>query len=157
MAEQLQQFLTPEGMVELEQELDHLRSVRRKEVADLINQSKELGTALNNAEYDDAKLQQSFVEGRIQELESVLHYATVIKHGQGPAGTISVGSRVVATTSDGDEEHFSVVGHHEANPLEGKISNESPVGKALMGRKVGAKVKIKVPDGVITYTIRSVE
>ncbi len=157
MADQLQQFLTPEGMIELEQELDHLRSVRRKEVADMLSQSKELGTTVSNAEYDDAKLQQSFVEGRIQELESVLHHATVIKHGQGPKGSISVGSRVVATTSDGDEEHFSVVGHHEANPLEGKISNESPVGQALMGHKAGQKVKIKVPNGVITYTILSVE
>lgn len=155
MAEQ--QYLTPAGLAELERELDYLRNHRRKAVADLINQVKELGTAINNAQYDDAKREQSFVESRIQELESVIHNATVVRHDLQPSGTVGVGSKVVAVTSDGDEEHFAVVGHMEANPLEGKISNESPVGRALMGRKVGDKVQIKVPDGVITYTLRSVE
>lgn len=149
------QYLTPEGLTELERELEQLRNVRRKDVADQINQAKELGTTVNNSAYDDAKRQQSFVEGRIEELESVIRNAKVVQHG--PAGTVNVGSRVIAKTADGEEEQFTVVGHAEANPLEGRISNESPVGQALMGRKVGDKVQVKVPDGVITYTIQSVE
>lgn len=149
------QYLTPEGLAELERELDYLRTVRRKEVADLINQVKELGTTVNNAEYDEVKREQSFVEGRIQELEAVLQHAKVVQPG--PKGVVGVGSRVVAVSSDGEEERFMVVGHMEANPLEGKISNESPVGQALMGRKVGDKVQVKVPDGVVTYTIKAVE
>lgn len=149
------QYLTPEGVKQLEQELDELRTHRRKAVADLINDSKELGTSLNNAEYDEAKREQSFIEGRIQELEQVLHHAKVVQHGV--AGTVSLGSRVVAKTADGEEEHFTLVGHAESNPLDGKISNESPVGQALMGRRVGDVVQVKVPAGVLTYTIISVE
>ena len=149
------QYLTPEGVKQLEQELEDLRTHRRKAVADLINESKELGTSLNNAEYDEAKREQSFIEGRIQELEQILHHAKVVQHGV--AGTVSLGSRVVARTADGEEEQFTLVGHAESNPLEGKISNESPVGQALMGRRVGDVVQVKVPAGVLTYTITSVE
>jgi len=156
MSEQTQ-FLTPDGLAELERELDHLRTVRRKEAADLLNQVKELGTTVNNAEYDEVKRDQSYIEGRIKELENLLKHAKIVDHNLQPKGTVGVGSHVVAMGSDGVEEHFAVVGHMEANPLEGKISNESPVGQALMGRKVGDKVQIKVPNGVITYTLTSVE
>ena len=148
-------YLTPEGHEELLRELEHLRTVRRGEVADIINQAKELGTTVNNAEYDDAKREQSFVEGRILELETVLKSAKVIPHSTGT--NIQVGARVVLMTADGQEEHFTIVGSAEAHPLEGKISNESPVGKALMGRKVGDPVQVMTPGGVISYTIRSLE
>lgn len=150
-------YLTPEGRVELEKELAFLRTARRREIADIINQAKELGTTVNNAEYDDAKREQSFIEGRIRELESVLKYAKVVPHDSSHTGWIQVGSKVIVATADGQEEHFTIVGSAEAHPLEGKISNESPVGKALIGKKAGEPVQVMTPGGVIKYTIRSVE
>ncbi len=148
-------YLTPEGHAELEQELEHLISTRRKEVADAINESKELGTSVNNAGYDDAKREQSFIEGRILELESILKIAKVVDAGT--KGWVQVGSKVILTSDDGKEETYHIVGSAEAHPLENKISNESPVGKALMGKKVGNPVKVMTPGGVITYTIKTIE
>lgn len=151
------QYLTPEGLEELEKELDHLRTSKRKEIADKIYQAKELGTTVNNAEYDDAKREQSFVEGRIRELEAVLIHAKVVPHEAAPSGWVKVGSRVRVITQDGSEETFTIVGSAEAHPLEARISNESPVGKALLGKKVGEEVQVVTPGGVTSYTIRAVE
>src|SRR5207249_3109806 len=139
-------YLTPEGLEELERELEHLRNDRRKEIAGQIHEAKELGTTVNNAEYDDAKRDQAFVEGRIRELESVLKVAKVVPHGGGAhPDWINVGSKVVVTAPDGQEEHFTIVGSAEAHPLDGRISTESPVGKALVGKKVGDKVQVLTP------------
>lgn len=148
-------YLTPEGLKDLEKELTELKINRRKEIAVQINQAKELGTTVNNAEYDDAKREQSFVEGRIKELESILRAAKVVPH-ETKSGRVNVGSQVKLTASDGQLDEYMIVGSAEANPLEDKISNESPVGQALMGKKVGDKVQVKTPSGVITYTISSV-
>ncbi len=155
MAERGPAYLTPEGLKELEQELEQLRTVRRKDIADKIHEAKELGTTVNNAEYDDAKREQSFVEGRIRDLETLFKTAKVISHDSG--GSINVGSRVVVKTVGGEDEHFTIVGSAEAHPLEGKISTESPVGKALLGKRVGEKVQVMTPAGVTIYTVASVE
>ena len=149
-------YLTPEGQVELEKELDLLRTTRRREIADKLSQSKELGTTVNNAEYDDAKRDQSFVEGRIRELEATLASAQVIAHQATPS-TVRLGAKVSVETSEGEKEEFILVGSAEAHPLAGKISNESPVGKALMGRRSGDQVQVMTPGGVVTYTIRTIE
>ena len=150
-------YLTPEGLEELEKELVLLRTSRRKEIADKIHDAKELGTTVNNAEYDDAKREQSFAEGRIRELETVLKTATVVPHEATPSGLVNVSSKVTVVTSGGEEEHFLIVGSAEANPLGGKISNESPVGRALLGKRMGEQVQVMTPAGVVTYTIRTVE
>lgn len=155
MADNKPAYLTPEGLKELELELEQLRTVRRKDIADKIHEAKELGTTVNNAEYDDAKREQSFVEGRIRELEALFKTAKVVAHDSG--GTINVGSRVVVKTATGEDEHFTIVGSAEAHPLEGKISTESPVGKALLGKRVGEKVQVMTPAGITFYTINSVE
>ncbi len=149
-------YLTPEGLEELEHELDELRTNRRREIADKIHQAKELGTTVNNAEYDDAKRDQSFVEGRIRDLESLLKVAKVVPHDT-EAAWVKVGARVTVKTEDGQEEHYTIVGSAEAHPLEGKISNESPVGKALLGKRVGDNIKIMVPAGVFSYTLTRIE
>ena len=149
-------YLTPEGRVELEKELDFLRTAKRKEIADKINQAKELGTTVNNAEYDDAKREQSFVEGRIRELQAVMANAQVITHETTPSGIVKLGSSVTVVTGESEEEVFTLVGSAEAHPLQGRISNESPVGKALLGRRVGDKVQVMTPGGVVDYTIRSI-
>ncbi len=150
-------YLTPEGLVELERELDRLRHTRRKEIADKIHEAKELGITVSNAEYDDAKREQSFVEGRIRELENVLKTATVVEHELVPSGRVNVGSKVTLVTDGSEQDHFIIVGHAEAKPLVGKISTESPVGKALLGKHVGDRVQVMAPAGVVTYTISVVE
>lgn len=156
MTQQKPVYLTPEGLTELEHELEGLRTAKRRDIADKIHQAKELGTTVNNAEYDDAKREQSFVEGRIRELESLLKVAKVIPHDDTHA-SVKVGARVTVLNHDGQEEVFTIVGSAEAHPLDGKISNESPVGKALMGRKVGDNVKIMAPAGVMAYKVSKIE
>jgi len=150
-------YLTQEGQAELEKELEFLRTARRREIADKISQAKELGTTVNNAEYDDAKREQSFVEGRIRELESLLANAQVVKHEATPSEWVKLGSKVTIVTPDGEEDCYTIVGSAEAHPLAGKISNESPVGQALLGKRVGQEVQVVTPGGVVTYVIRTIE
>jgi transcription elongation factor GreA len=156
MTQQKPVYLTPEGLDQLEHELEGLRGGKRKDIADKIHQAKELGTTVNNAEYDDAKREQSFVEGRIRELESLLKVAKVIPH-DGESAWVKVGSRITVKTKDGQEERYTIVGSAEAHPLEGRISNESPVGKALLGKKVGEKAQVMAPAGVVSYTVTHIE
>lgn len=150
-------YLTQEGQAELEKELEFLRTARRREIADKISQAKELGTTVNNAEYDDAKREQSFVEGRIRELESLLANAQVVKHETTPSEWVKLGSKVTIVTPDGEADCYTIVGSAEAHPLAGKISNESPVGQALLGKRVGQEVQVVTPGGVVTYFIRTIE
>lgn len=140
-------LLTPEGHTRLEEELRHLIEVRRPEVAAMIRDAKEDGDLRENAAYDEAKEQQGFIEGRIQELEDLLRRATVIESVQ--SDSVTLGSVVkVAEVDDQDaEEEFRIVGSAEADPLHGKISNLSPLGSALMGRKAGDVVKYNAPNG----------
>ncbi|MBI2917093.1 MAG: transcription elongation factor GreA [Chloroflexi bacterium] len=146
-------MVTPEGLAKLEAELDDLRTARRQEVAERIQRAKEMGGTENNAEYDDAKDEQAFVEGRILTLESMLKQATVIPAEHQHGGTVNVGCTVTVRTQDSQSEKYTIVGRAEANPAQGKISNESPVGRALLGKKVGDQVSVAVPAGTIKMRI----
>jgi transcription elongation factor GreA len=140
-------FLTPEGHAKLEAELEHLRNVKRAEVAAAIHSAKEEGDIMENVAYDQAKEQQGFVEGRILTLETMLKNAVIIDPTR-TSDTVGLGSYVtVAEKGSGEDEMYQIVGSAEADPTRGRISNESPVGRALMGKKVGDVIAIKVPDG----------
>jgi transcription elongation factor GreA len=146
--------MTREGIERLEKELDHLRNVRRHEVAERIHEAKELASAQNNAEYEEAKNEQAFVEGRIMTLEHLLQNASVIdEEAAHHASQVQIGSRVTASGEDGKKLEYTIVGAAEAQPTKGLISNESPVGMALLGKRVGDEVQISVPKGVFRLTI----
>lgn len=151
------QYLTPEGLKNLENRLKYLIEVRRSEVAERLRQALEEGGDLSeNAEYEDAKNEQAFVEGEIMRLETILSSAQVIEE-TGNKDTVSLGSRItVIEKGTKQEEIYHLVGSAEAKPSEGKISLESPLGKALLGAKVGSKVVVNAPDGEITFTIKAI-
>ena len=149
--------MTKEGIERMEAELEHLRAVRRPEVAERIHQAKELASAQNNAEYEEAKNEQAFVEGRIMTLEHLLQNATVIdEEAAHHSNRVQIGSHVSVTSSDGKKTDYQIVGPAEARPTEGMISNESPVGRALLGKRVGDEVQIQVPKGVLRLTVKSI-
>lgn len=147
-------FLTPDGLKKFTDELDYLLSTRRHEVAEQLHKAIESGSTVNNAEYDDAKNEQAFVEGRILTLETMIKNAKIIdatedkKHDK-----VKLGSTVTVRGQDDVNEQYTIVGSVEANPAEGKISNESPIGQALIGKKVGSKVQVQVPSGAVVFTI----
>ena len=150
-------FLTPEGLEKLKAELEHLRSVRRQQVADQIHRAKELGGTVDNAEYDDAKNEQAFVEGRVLTLEKMLKNASIIQEEKTPSSSVKLGSKVTVRSKDGGKEYYTIVGSAEANPSEGKISNESPVGKALMGKRVGNEVEVHAPAGALKLKVIAID
>jgi len=147
-------FLTKDGFQKLQEELDHLHTTKRLEVAARLHEAMEGGELIENAEYEAAKNEQAFVEGRIQELELLLATAQIIEeNGKGKKGdTIQVGSRVTIKEGNYEPETFVIVGAAEANPREGKISNESPIGKAILNHKLGDIVKVETPGG--TYNVK---
>jgi transcription elongation factor GreA len=153
MSEQ-QTFLTREGLKKLEEELEHLRTVRRAQVAERLHDAQEDGELIENAEYEDAKNEQAFVEGRILTLESMLSNAVIISDS-GPEGVVSLGCQVTIRESGngGKPEVYQLVGAAEANPKQGRISNESPLGRALLGRRVGDEVKVNAPAGTLSFRI----
>ena len=149
-------FLTKEGFQKLQEELDHLRKVKRQEVADRLHEAMEGGELIENAEYEAAKNEQAFVEGRIQELEMLLATARVIEEDKKKkADNVQVGSTVTIKEDGLEEETYTIVGAAEANPREGKISNESPMGKAILNHRAGDEVQVETPDGA--YTVRIVK
>ena len=149
--------LTKEGRERLEKELEHLVGVRRLEVAARIHESKELASAQNNAEYEEAKNEQAFVEGRIMALERILQNAAIIdEEAAHHASRVQLGSAVGVTTSEGQSMDYTIVGPAEARPTEGLISHESPVGKALLGKRVGDEIQVQVPKGVLRLTITAI-
>jgi transcription elongation factor GreA len=149
--------LTKEGMAKLQEELDFLVTVRRPQIAHRIQEAKELTSAQNNAEFDDAKNEQAFVEGRILTLERIIQNATLIDEEEAHhSNRVQLGSTVTVTTQDGQEEQYTIVGSAEANPTQGRISNESPVGKALLNKRVGDEVKTNVPAGTFHFTITAI-
>ena len=150
-------YLTRDGLIKLESELENLRTVRRQQVADRIQVAKEIGSTVDNAEYDDAKNEQAFVEGRILTLERIVADAIIIEDGAGRSGKVQLGSHVTVVTQKGETEEYTIVGSAESDPLLGRISNESPVGKALLGKKLGGQVKVKTPAGTVTFTISSID
>lgn len=151
------QYLTPEGLKNLESRLKHLTEVRRAEIAERLRQALEEGGDLSeNAEYEDAKNEQAFVEGEIMRLETILSNAQVIE-ATGKSDKVVLGAQVTVIEEGTKEaEVYTLVGSAEANPREGKISSESPLGKALLGVKAGEKVKVNTPDGSITYLVKKI-
>lgn len=149
--------LTSDGLRRIEQELEHLRTVHRREVADRIRESKSFGEFSENSEYEDAKTEQAFVEGRILELKLILQNASVIEAGEVPTDIVGVGSKVtVRDMISKDDWEFTIVGSVEADPSEDRISNESPVGEALVDKKVGDVVEVEVPAGTVKYKITKI-
>jgi len=157
MVSNKQTYLTPEGRKKLEDELEYLRTNRRKDVAELIASAKEEGDISENAAYDEAKNQQAFLEGRIQDIKRILNNAIIIDETDQPAGVVAIGSRVTVVEDGYDEEEtFRIVGSAEADPGQGFISNVSPIGKALLGRRAGERVSVNTPGGVLTFEVREI-
>lgn len=147
-------ILTQGGLVKLEKELEHLKSSKRREVADRIKTAISFGDISENSEYEDAKNEQAFIEGRIITLEKMLRNVRLIDDSEVDSETVGIGSTVLLKDIEYDEDfHYTIVGSAEANPAENKISNESPVGKAIIGKKVSDIVEVTVPAGVLKYQI----
>lgn len=147
-------IITEEGLQKIKKELEYLKTVKRHEVADRIKTAREFGDLSENAEYDEAKNEQGFVEGKISELEHKLKVAVVIDDKDIHTEDVGVGSIVkIKNEKDGFEIEYKIVGSAESDPVNKRISNESPVGSSLLGAKVGESVKVQVPDGEITYKI----
>lgn len=154
MAER-QTYLTPEGLEKLKEELEYLRTVRRPEVAAQIKSAKEDGDLSENAGYDEAKNMQAFVEGRVMTLEAMLRDAVLINNTR-TSDTVRLGSQIRVQEEGESPEEFMIVGAAEADPVGGRISNESPLGRALMGGRVGDTVKVQTPGGAASFRILSV-
>jgi transcription elongation factor GreA len=148
-----EEYLTAEGKQKLEDELTHLQIVRRAEVAAQISDSHEAGGVADNADYEEAKNEQAFVEGRITEIEDIFDRAVVADKSTLEKGVIGFGSSVDVKAQSSRKQRYQIVGSAEAAPLEGKISIESPVGKALVGHKVGDVVEVQTPSGVNKLTV----
>ena len=147
-------ILTQDGLKRLEEELENLKSVKRREVAERIKIAIGYGDISENSEYEDAKNEQAFIEGRIITLEKLLRNARIINKDEIDVDTVSIGSKVVVEDLEfGDTMEYSIVGTAESDPLQNKISNESPVGRAILGKKRGTVVDVNVPAGIIQYKI----
>lgn len=150
--------LTREGLEKLERELDDLKTVHRKEVNDRIRQAKEFGDLSENAEYEDAKQEQAFIEGRILKLEQMIRNARIIDELEYAADEVHLGATVkVKDLKTSSSHEFSIVGSAEADPVNQRISNESPLGRALIGHKKGETVDVTTPRGVVKYKIESIK
>ena len=150
-------ILTREGLQQLEEELENLRTVKRTEVKERLKEAIALGDLSENSEYDDAKNEQAFMEGRILELEKMIRNAKIIEEGEQQEGAITVGSLVTVKDIEFDEiTEYRLVGTVEADPMNNRISNESPVGRALLGHKAGEIIDVEVPAGIIQLEIVSI-
>ena len=147
-------IMTSEGLKRLEDELEDLKTVKRKEIAEKIKVALSFGDLSENSEYDEAKNEQAIVEARIAELEATLRNVKILDEDDLTTEMIHVGSKIKVFDKEFDEEvSYQIVGSTEADPMNGRISDESPVGKALLGHKVGDVVDVEVPDGVVTFEI----
>lgn len=149
-------YLTKNGYLKLQEELDYLRNVKRLEIAQRLAEAMDGEELIENAEYEAAKREQAFVEGRIQELETLLANARIVEE-TGKMDVVQIAARVTIQEDGGDAETFTIVGPAEANPREGRISNESPLGRALMNHRAGDVVTVNAPDGTFTVRILKVE
>ena len=157
MADQ-KMILTKNGLKKLQDELENLKSVRRIEVAERIKQAIAFGDISENSEYDDAKNEQAFIEGRIQELEQKLRNVEVISEEKKPKNVVTMGCKVVVRDMEFEEDmEYTLVGTAEADPEAMRISNESPVGAAILGQKVGKVVEVQAPVGIIKYKIMKIK
>ena len=151
-------ILTKDGLKKLQDELENLKSVRRIEVAERIKQAIAFGDISENSEYDDAKNEQAFIEGRIQELEQKLRNVEVISEEKKPKNVVTMGCKVVVRDMEFNEDmEYTLVGTAEADPEAMRISNESPVGAAILGQKVGKVVEVQAPVGTIKYKIMKIK
>ncbi|MBC2582597.1 transcription elongation factor GreA [Clostridium sp. DJ247] len=154
MSESKKYIMTYEGVKKLEDELEYLKTIKRKDITEKIKVALSFGDLSENSEYDEAKNEQAFVEGRIVQLENMLKNATIVDESEIPSDVVSVGSIVKVKDYDFDEEvEYTIVGSAEADPINNRISNESPVGQGLMGKKIGDIVEIQVPDGISKYEV----
>jgi transcription elongation factor GreA len=150
--------MTKEGKEKLEQELEQLKTVKRKEVVERIKIARSFGDLSENSEYDSAKDEQAFVEGRITTLENMIRNAKIIEESDLDSDTVSLGKSVTfIELPDGDEETYTIVGSAEADPFEGKISNDSPIAQSLIGKKVGDQVTVQTPGGEMQVKITSIQ
>ena len=150
-------ILTQQGLADLKAELDHLSTTRRRDIAERIKEAREFGDISENAEYDDAKNEQAMLEARIAALEDKLRSASVVDASELGTDQVRVGSVVHVKDSDGKSTKYTIVGSAEAQPAEMKLSNESPVGKALLGRKRGEEVKVVTPRGERVLRITKID
>ena len=158
MAEAKKNILTPDGLKALEDELQELKVVRRKEIAQKIKEAREQGDLSENAEYDAAKDEQRDIEARIDEIEKILKNAEVVVEDEVDLDKINIGCTVLVYDIEFEEEiEFKIVGSTEANSLEGKISNESPVGKALIGKSVNDVVEVETQAGIVEYKVLKID
>lgn len=158
MVEEKKHYMTSEGKKKLEDELEYLRTERRKEVVERIKVARSFGDLSENSEYDAAKDEQAFVESRIQQIEQMVRNAVIIEDDKSNPDMVSIGKSVTfKELPDGDEEKYTIVGSAEADPFEGKISNDSPIAKGLMGKKVGDSVVINTPGGEMKVEIVQVK
>ncbi|NLZ93060.1 MAG: transcription elongation factor GreA [Firmicutes bacterium] len=147
-------ILTSGGLAKLEKELEYLKSIKRREVADRIKTAISFGDISENSEYEDAKNEQAFIEGRIITLEKMLRNVRIIEDPDSNSEVVVLGSKVVLRDLEFDEDfEYTIVGSAEARPAENKISNESPVGKAILGKKINDVVEVSVPAGVLKYQV----
>lgn len=150
-------ILTPEGLNNLEQELENLKIVKRREVAERIKQAIDFGDISENSEYEDAKNEQAFIEGRILTLEKMLRNVRVIEYTDSDSNIVHLGAKITLQDLENNEEfEYTLVGSAEADPMKNKISNESPVGKAIIGKNRGEVVEVTVPAGKIKYKILTI-
>jgi transcription elongation factor GreA len=150
--------MTHAGKEKLEQELEYLKSVKRKEVVERIKIARSFGDLSENSEYDSAKEEQAFVEGRITTLENMIRNAKIIEDDGTSTDTVALGKTVTfIELPDGEEESYSIVGSAEADPFEGKISNDSPIAKSLLGRKINEEVVVQTPGGEMKVRITSIK
>ncbi|HZP25705.1 MAG TPA: transcription elongation factor GreA [Dehalococcoidia bacterium] len=147
--------LTREGLAKFQEKLDHLVHVRRPEVAHRIQEARELAGSQNTAEYEDAKNEQALVEGEILQLEALIQNAVIIEEAH-DGKMVELGVKVTIVNDKKEKKQYTLVGSAEADPKAGRISNESPVGKALMGKRVGEEVAIEAPAGVVHWTIKDI-
>ncbi len=153
-----QVLLTKDGLKRLQDELENLKTVRRQENKEAIKRARSFGDLSENSEYDEAKEEQAAIEQRITEIEAMLVNVKIIDDDTVDNSTVSVGSTVsIKDVETGDVDVYAIVGSTESNPEEGKISDECPVGKALLSKRVGDIVPVEIPDGVINYEILSIE
>jgi transcription elongation factor GreA len=150
--------MTQAGKEKLEQELEYLKTVRRKEVVERIKIARSFGDLSENSEYDAAKDEQAFVEGRVTQLENMIRNAVIIEENMENSSTVSLGKSVTfVELPDGDEETYTIVGSAEADPFEGKISNDSPIARNLIGKQVGDEVAVQTPGGDMRVRIVSIK
>ena len=150
-------YLTREGLEKLQAELTHLRTDKRREIADRIQQSRERGGTVSNAEYEEAINERSFVEGRILTLGDMISNAVLIDEERGDRDSVDIGSTVTVRNQQGKATTYTITGSAESDPAQGKISNVSPIGKSLLGKKVGEVAEVNVPSGKVELEIISIE